>query len=206
MWGAYVSDKSVSRVEWRDPAADLTFSSACCVLAAGRTVRLYCRAPKQFDWTCIACLTPSNDYTSSVTVTVRAHDVDREMGYVELWASNSVVCVTGSCKAPTRVTTHIHGAPEDQTEDAVARMVTDSTGSEALVWYTPCRDKVVRVRSEPSLSSPIVGEVSRNEVRPAIQVVPDDAGELYVQWAEGGYSRLKGPGGPFLVPENLLHP
>lgn len=71
--------------------------------------------------------------------------------------------------------------------------------------FTAARaDKVVRIRRFPHRHADIIGEVKNGESKAAIGQVLDPVDkELYVLWEDGGWSRLGGTSGPFLIEHRL---
>lgn len=67
--------------------------------------------------------------------------------------------------------------------------------------FAPGRaEKVVRIRRFPHRNADVIGTVPQGDVREAIGVAVDPVEqESYVHWATGGWTRLLGTGGPFLV-------
>ena len=67
--------------------------------------------------------------------------------------------------------------------------------------FTPARaDKIVRVRRYPHRNADILDTVNDKEVREAIGLAVDPVEhESYVHWRSGGWSRISGTGGPFLM-------
>ena len=65
-------------------------------------------------------------------------------------------------------------------------------------------DKPVRIRKYPHRNADIIGEMTVGEARKAVSKIVDPAhGEEYVEWESGGWSRVSGTGGPFLVLQQL---
>lgn len=71
--------------------------------------------------------------------------------------------------------------------------------------FTPCRaDKVVRIRRFPHRNADVIGEVPFGTQLEAIgQTVDDVEGETYVLWDKGGWSRIAGSSGLFLIESQL---
>jgi len=164
-------------------------------------------------WMVLGYLTPDNCHTSRL----RQHTPQSAPTWLDLWCSVPVcVTVTGWSRGVvgnSRVPIDVVDLPENIPPSSALPFnnlnvsSSNNTFSEGFRWYTPCRvDKIVRVRNEARVDAEVIAELEPNEVRAGVRVVEVEGGDKFVEGAEGGYSRLQGPGGEFLAVEPKLHP